>query len=510
MEISQSMVWAEVTRTSAFILLDILISALRAEIDTISIFVVVLLTAVYLRGRINAYLYLFIGPKKIEAAYAKAKGYPFTITAPDHKVTFVSSPQHANEIDTASPDVLSLFAASKQMFQPQYTMHGFEWVNRRGQDGIGFVRTLRVLLTSYVPKMIPGLRSVIETQIMNHSKFRSDGVRELNAFEAIKRTIVTAAGFSFFGQDILPNQLFMNAAYENIEHVMRASEAIRIMPKFLAPFLGKLFCSSSKVQEIWYNTLQENIQHRLEAQSSKNNGSSSAEGPQDIVQWVIETAPKEQNWSSGRLTHEVIALWFGSIHGLSISTTFALFALCNHPEYIKPLREELQSEEWTKFIETSNGLPLLDSFIKESMRMQPMDYMTSRRVALKPFHLSGDVHIKAGDWICMPLKNLLSDPRHYPSPDRFEGFRFARTDIQPEGPSKLTDVSYKWGVWGNRRQACPARFFASVIIKLTMAHILMNFEVELKGKNTKVVNSSWRSYNFPRKDLVMSLKPRID
>ena len=150
----------------------------------------------------------------------QAKGYPFTITAPDHKVTFVSSPQHANEIDTASPDVLSLFAASKQMFQPQYTMHGFEWVNRRGQDGIGFVRTLRVLLTSYVPKMIPGLRSVIETQIMNHSKLRSDGllkslpkpiyfvadfhvgVRELNAFEAIKRTIVTAAGFSFFGQDI--------------------------------------------------------------------------------------------------------------------------------------------------------------------------------------------------------------------------------------------------------------------------------------------------------------------
>jgi hypothetical protein len=45
-------------------------------------------------------------------------------------------------------------------------------------------------------------------------------------------------------------------------------------------------------------------------------------------------------------------------------------------------------------------------------------------------------------------------------------------------------------------------------MKLTMAHILLNFDVELKGKNTKRVTSNWRSYNLPREDLTVLLKPR--
>jgi hypothetical protein len=54
-------------------------------------------------------------------------------------------------------------------------MHGFSWVDRRGQDGIGFVRTFRTLLTAHVPKMIPGLRSVIEAQITKHTRVGKSG-----------------------------------------------------------------------------------------------------------------------------------------------------------------------------------------------------------------------------------------------------------------------------------------------------------------------------------------------
>jgi hypothetical protein len=71
---------------------------------------------------------------------------------------------------------------------------------------------------------------------------------------------------------LVPNQVFMDAAYDNIEHVMRASEAIRVMPKFMAPFLGKFFSSSPDTQEIWHNTLRENIEHRLATQGRDKDG----------------------------------------------------------------------------------------------------------------------------------------------------------------------------------------------------------------------------------------------
>lgn len=51
------------------------------------------------------------------------------------------------------------------MFQPQYTMHGFNWVDRRGADGVGFVRALRLLLTNHLPILLPDMRAIIAQEL---------------------------------------------------------------------------------------------------------------------------------------------------------------------------------------------------------------------------------------------------------------------------------------------------------------------------------------------------------
>ena len=55
------------------------------------------------------------------------------------------------------------------------------------------------------------------------------------------------------------------------------------------------------------------------------------------------------------------------------TATYAVYALCRHPKALEPLRDELESSEYSTFVETAQGLPLLDSFIKESARMSPAD-----------------------------------------------------------------------------------------------------------------------------------------
>jgi hypothetical protein len=47
--------------------------------------------------------------------------------------------------------------------------------------------------------------------------------------------------------------------------------------------------------------------------------------------------------------------------------------ICLHPEYTAPLRAELKSEAYAEFERTGKGLPLLDSFIKESARLTPVE-----------------------------------------------------------------------------------------------------------------------------------------
>lgn len=89
--------------------------------------------------------------------------------------------------------------------------------------------------------------------------------------------------------------------------------------------------------------------------------------------------------------------------------------------------------------------------------------MTSRRAALIPFSLSDGTKVRPGDWVCAPMQAMMYDPELYPDPDTFHAFRFVdpkklpqnaqRQPVQPEGESKFTDPSYKWGMWGNFRTA---------------------------------------------------------
>ena len=47
------------------------------------------------------------------------------------------------------------------MLQQRYTMHGFNWFDRRGTEGVGFVRALRTLLTNNLLTILPDLRVTI-------------------------------------------------------------------------------------------------------------------------------------------------------------------------------------------------------------------------------------------------------------------------------------------------------------------------------------------------------------
>lgn len=163
--------------------------------------------------------------------------------------------------------------------------------------------------------------------------------------------------------------------------------------------------------------------------------------------------------------------------------------LCLHPEYIEPIRQELQTS-YEDFERTGRGLPLLDSFIKESARLTPVEssklvswvsscfcitvfricllillLVSVRRSALQPFSLSDGTKVAVGEWACAPAGAIYKYDKYYPSPETFSGFRFvepaslpsshagATTAVKQPKPSKLTDVDYSFLMWGTGRMA---------------------------------------------------------
>ena len=52
---------------------------------------------------------------------------------------------------------------------------------------------------------------------------------------------------------------------------------------------------------------------------------------------------------------------------------FVLLELCLQPEYIELIRREIQEIPGPQDADSISRLPLLDSFIKESVRINPLD-----------------------------------------------------------------------------------------------------------------------------------------
>ncbi|CAG9957158.1 unnamed protein product [Clonostachys rosea f. rosea IK726] len=381
---------------------------------------------------------------------AQSNRQPFEIHAPDNRYVFVSSPDHIKEVDQAPDTVLSLHAATKQMLQPMYTMQNFNWFDRRGIDGVGFVRAIRTLLTNNLPQILPDLSAIIGSRLeeMGDSYPTVNGTKQYPVYPAVVKLVVLSNAVSFFDKHLAKNDGFMVSAWEFIEETVICAEIIRVLPKFIRPVIGSILGHRLAAQDVIYNTLLPIAEQRVVERDLKAIGQVVPEHA-DCIQWILDTSPRQNPWSAKRVVHELMAIWFGSVH---TTVTFAIHDLCLYPEYVEPLRAELRAE-FTAFERTGKGLPLLDSFIRESARLSPVEARelfhpyhlsliakekaiirqianlpilseSTRRSALQPFTFSNGLKLEVGDWACTPVRAIMQDPEYYPNPLRFNGFRF--------------------------------------------------------------------------------------
>ncbi|KAL9007301.1 MAG: hypothetical protein Q9180_009708, partial [Flavoplaca navasiana] len=110
---------------------------------------------------------------------------------------------------------------------------------------------------------------------------------------------------------------------------------------------------------------------------------------------------------------------------LRTNLDFAFLELCQRPEYADLIRQEISSKTTLDAKTISNDMPILDSFLKESMRLNPMDDLAIRRKSLSPYTFrSGTPHIPTGTITSVSSYNRMHDAHFYPDPNRFDGLRY--------------------------------------------------------------------------------------
>ncbi|KAK7389355.1 hypothetical protein VNO78_24296 [Psophocarpus tetragonolobus] len=164
----------------------------------------------------------------------------------------------------------------------------------------------------------------------------------------------------------------------------------------------------------------------------------------------------------------------------SITLTWALSLLLNHPKALKVAQQELDThigkERWVQESDIKN-LTYLHAIIKETLRLYPPAPLTAIREALEDCYVAG-YHVPKGSRLLINLWNLQRDPQIWPNPNEFQPQRFLNTHQDINYMSQNFElIPFSFG-----RRSCPGMTFGLQVLHLTLARLLQGFDICTKGE----------------------------
>ncbi|KAJ7368770.1 cytochrome P450 [Mycena albidolilacea] len=265
-------------------------------------------------------------------------------------------------------------------------------------------------------------------------------------------------------------------------------QSIGLFPKFLRPIFGPLISKRKSILRQALKFLGPLIDERLDQENQY--GHEWAGRPNDLISWLLDVAEGNER-TAPALAMRILAANAVAIHTTSIALTDAIFDLAAYPDHIFLMREEAEREVatqgWTKA--ALGNMHRIDSFLRESMRINSGPVGTTRKVIAKDgFEFSDGTTIPYGALISIPSGPTHHDAANYEHPDTFDGFRFSRRReerqrlVDSEGTGSFTQhmvtTAPEYVVFGHGHHACPGRFFAATELKAMMAHILTNYDIK--------------------------------
>lgn len=370
------------------------------------------------------------------------------------------------------------------------------------------------VIHKYLPRrvgqMIPGMFEEIadsfdETWGMDTEKWRDIGV-----FDNLMVMIPRAVNRMLVGLPLCRNQDYLtNMAKFAMDVIAVSTVFLRFTPQFLKPIVGRIVAIPnhyhySKTAKYTLPLIKERLANFKRKQEDPN---FEWEEPNDYISWQIALASSENRQDEltpDMISRRLMPLNFAAIHTTTLTITNCLFDIIScYPSlgHLEGIREEAtrilaeDGGQWTKA-----GLTRFhraDSAIRESMRVS--NFMT-RGIMRKVMPDEG-IENKAEGWrapkgtyVGLDVHNVQHDPEIYPDPETYDAFRFSRPkeegDYTVNGDVKdgaemlklkntgLITTSDTFFPFGHGRHACPGRFFVALELKMLLAYMVMNYEIE--------------------------------
>ncbi|KAK2036118.1 cytochrome P450 [Colletotrichum somersetense] len=300
----------------------------------------------------------------------------------------------------------------------------------------------------------------------------------------------------FLGEGVCRDLNWVKATCDYAGAIFVAADQLRAWPVILRPIVHWFLpaCRHTRtvvkearkiIQPILHNRRQ--LRQQLVAQGKSTTDLN--DGPE----WY------EQASNGNQLEYDPVAaqlfLAVGSNHSTADLLTQIMLQIALHPEYIEHLSQEIMTtifrDGWTHNALLKMGL--MDSFMKESQRIKPVDLFTMRRLVTKDMTLSDGTFFPESSMLSISALRMW-DSAVYENPDKFDGYRWLRmrqNDSTKESYAQFVAVSPDHLGFGFGEHSCPGRFFASNVLKTMLSHLLIKYEWKLANPSRPIKHQEW-------------------
>ena len=220
----------------------------------------------------------------------------------------------------------------------------------------------------------------------------------------------------------------------------------------------------------------------------------------DVLSQILEARDEEGNGLSNEqlLGHMMILLVAGHETTTTMSA-WALYMLAKRPDLRQRMAAELSATiadvaAAGESVKPGGPLPVsvlrkltfMENFIKETGRLFP-PVLHAPRGVIEPFEFNG-YHIPADTRVRLALAGTHLLPDIFPDPETFDPDRFA--------PPRREDRETPYGLvtFGGGARICIGINFANIEVKLLLAHMIQNYNIDLVPDQKYVHAGYWTAF----------------
>lgn len=329
-------------------------------------------------------------------------------------------------------------------------------------------------------------------------------------FSTTARIVALLSGRVFVGLPLSRNEEWVNTSVEFTSYVMKYRDASRKLPLFLRTRIGPYLQEARLLKELQQRA-SNLVGPTLGTEREHNDGEKTLGLENSSLKWLISRMDPRHRDDPLRVAKLQMELSFAAIHTSSNTLTNAIFDLTAYPEYIALLRDEIQAVMKEDGYDQSNDgsyklrkpsiprLAKLDSFLKESQRVNPLAISSHTRITTSNVKLSTghvipkNTQISIPSWVIHNESAALSFSGHTKPLSEFDGLRFYNLRNIPGNENRHLFVSTSADSlsFGHGNHACPGRFFASNEIKIILIEVLTHWDLRFLG-DVKGEGGAWR------------------